>query len=90
VIGRDAKGQATTYAYDAINRMTTVTYPAGQGSLTYGYNTSDAVTSMTDSTGTTTYTLDELYRPSSITMPDNKVVGYLYDPAGNRSEPSRV
>jgi hypothetical protein len=37
--------------------------------VTYGYNTSDAMTSMTDSTGTTTYTLDELYRPSSITMP---------------------
>jgi RHS repeat-associated protein len=81
----DAKGQATTYAYDAINRLTTVTYPSGMGSVTYGYNTSDAVTSMTDSTGTTTYTLDELYRPSSITMPGNKVLGYLYDPAGNRS-----
>lgn len=33
----DAKAQATTYAYDTINRLTTVTYPAGQGSVTYGY-----------------------------------------------------
>jgi RHS repeat-associated protein len=41
---------------------------------------------MVDTTGTTTYTYDDLYRLTDVTYPNSDVQTYDYDPMGNRTE----
>jgi YD repeat-containing protein len=40
---------------------------------------------MVDSTGTTSYTYDSLYRVTSVTFPGSRTVAYGYDDAGRRA-----
>ncbi len=81
----DPLSQTTTYAYDALNLLTGVTYSDGQTpSVTYTYDLGGNRLSMVDGTGTTDYTYDEANRPLSVTSPGPKVVGYRYDLDGNR------
>ena len=51
--------------------------------ISYTYDDVGSLISMTDATGTTTYTPDELNRLSQITYPGNQTIGYGYDDAGN-------
>lgn len=58
----DARGITVSYSYDALNRLTDVTYPDSSENIHYGYDSRlDAnfgvgkLTSITDSSGTTSY-----------------------------------
>ena len=60
----DARSITATYTYDALNRLTGVTYPNTSENVTYTYDhvTSEGIgrlRSITDESGTTTYTYDE-------------------------------
>jgi YD repeat-containing protein len=55
----DQLGRTTTFGYDARNRLTSVDYSdAGTADVSYAYDADGHRTSMTDGTGTTSYTLD--------------------------------
>ena len=66
----DARGIVKTYTYDAINRLKTISYPSSVYNVSYGYDEANSVTgctgsfpigrmtSMTDTTGNTTYCYD--------------------------------
>ncbi len=68
----DGRGAATNYTYNARHLLTAVTYTVLPGSqipapsaITYQYDAASNRTSMTDGTGSTTYTYDSLSRMSS-------------------------
>jgi YD repeat-containing protein len=69
------------YSYDALNRLTSVTYPIGTGKMTTYYL--DAVgrrTKMTDpDSGNTTYEYDAGNRLTKLTNPDSQSTTFLYD-----------
>jgi RHS repeat-associated protein len=82
----DALGRTTSYAYDALNRLTSIDYsdPATPD-VAYAYDANGNRTQMVDGTGTTTYAYDELDRLLSVTSPGSTTVGYRYDRDGNRT-----
>jgi RHS repeat-associated protein len=67
----DARGVLSSYSYDALNRLIGITYPTGSLNVSYAYDESDDITScgasypigrlttMTDSSGSTTYCYDQ-------------------------------
>jgi YD repeat-containing protein len=68
-----------------VNRLTSISYSDGQTpNVTYAFDGNGNRTSMTDGTGQTTYSYDELDRPTSVTSPGSQPVGYRYDLDGNR------
>ena len=80
----DRKSQVTAYAYDALDRLTTITYQGG-ATVTYTYDAGDRITSIADSiNGTITRAYDDLDRLTSETTPQG-TIAYTYDAAGRRS-----
>lgn len=85
----DGRGKVWTQSYDALSRMTQQVQPppvSGQPSPTIGigYNSLDAVTSVTDPRSlVTTYTVDGLGNRTSLTSPDTGTTGRTFDAAGN-------
>lgn len=86
----DARGIASTYTYDALNRLTSVSYPDSSENVVYAYDDAPSngigrMTSISDSSGTTTYTYDEF---GNIATDVRQVSGmtystsYQYDAAG--------
>ena len=75
----------TTDAYDAANRLTSVTYSGtalgytAPHSVTYSYDADGRRTQMVDGTGTTTYTYDGLGRLTSTTNGAGSTLSYGYD-----------
>ena len=74
----DARNITTTYQYDGLNRLKTVSYSDGTPSATYNYDAGGAgayalgrLTSMTDGSGSETYTYDRFGRITNVA----KVVG---------------
>ncbi len=74
----DARSITTTYQYDGLNRLKSVAYSDGTPSATYNYDAGGAgayalgrLTSMTDGTGSETYTYNQLGRITAVA----KVVG---------------
>jgi RHS repeat-associated protein len=64
--GTDARGRTVTADFDSLNRPTAIHY--GDSSVSFGYDTGFGVgqlTSMTDSSGSTTWTYDKLGRVTS-------------------------
>jgi RHS repeat-associated protein len=80
----DGKGQKTTLAYDAVDRVVNFTY-ADNSTITYVYDANGNLTSMTDNTGTTSFAYDALNQVSKKTLPNGSTITYTYDPAGNLS-----
>lgn len=81
----DPLGRTTNMGYDALNRLSGVTYSDGvTPNVTYVYDRDGARTSMTDGTGTTAYSYDELDRVLTIQIPGPKTTSYRYDENGNR------
>lgn len=79
----NARGNATTYTYDAAGNVTMVTPPAPLGHTTYSYDSLSRVTSSTDGKGvTTTDTYDADDRLLSTTTA-GVVTSYAYDQSGN-------
>jgi RHS repeat-associated protein len=83
----DPLGRVTSYAYDALNRVTGIDYSnVGTPDVTLAYDANANRTSMTDGTGSTSYTYDEANRPTLVGSPGPKTVGYRYDLDGNRTK----
>jgi len=77
----DRNGNTTQISYDAINRLATVTDPAGRH-LYFGYadNSSYLVTSVTSDVGLSlTYTYDTQQRLAQVTYPDQTFVTFQYN-----------
>ena len=83
----DPLGKTTTFGYDAVNRLTTVTFndPATPN-VTYAYDPDGNRASMQDGTGTTTYAHDELGQLTSVTSPGGVTTGSRYDLDGGRTK----
>jgi len=77
----DRNGNTTLLSYDSINRLTTVTDPAGRHLyFGYGSNSSYLVTSVTSDLGLSlTYTYDSSRRLVQVTKPDQTYVTFQYD-----------
>lgn len=79
----DKLGRATTYAYDALDRLTTITDPALQISRV-GYDAVGNVTSTTDELGRVwRFVFDANRRAIKQTAPDGNVLSLTYDGNGN-------
>ncbi len=79
----DPLGKTTTYGYDPLNRLISISYVDGTPNVGYAYDNDGNRVQMTDGTGTTTYTPDELGQITTVVAP-NWTVQYRYDLDGNR------
>jgi RHS repeat-associated protein len=88
----DARGKVTTMAYDALDRLTSVSYPTGVATL-LEYDggpvptpaATGELTKMTDESGSTTYTYDALGRltgKTQIISGKTFTVGYTWGDSG--------
>jgi YD repeat-containing protein len=77
----DRNGNATQLSYDGLNRLVTVTDPAGrQLSFNYGGNSSYLVTGLTSNVGLSlSYTYDTQGRLVQVTYPDQTFVTFQYN-----------
>ena len=76
----DAANHDTGFTYDALGRVTQVTFPSTL-SESYTYDAMNNLLSKTDRKGQTiNYGYDALYRLTSKTYPDSTAVNYTYDP----------
>lgn len=73
-----ADGTVTNYTYDSLNRQTQVKNPDGT-SVSYTYDAVGTRSSMTDSTGTTTYQYDKDGNLTKLTDPTGKITTYSYN-----------
>ena len=81
----DYNGAITNYSYDALNRLTTISYP-DTTSATYGYDVLSRLTTATNPTGTVTIAYDNRSRVMSVTDVFGQVVSYAYDANSNRTQ----
>jgi RHS repeat-associated protein len=81
----DPSSRTTTLGYDAANQLTSVNYsdPATSDVTSIGYDADGRRTSMTDGTGTSSWTWDSLGRKTSYTNGGGQTVSYGYDLAAN-------
>jgi RHS repeat-associated protein len=83
----DYKGQVTDYAYDNLNRLTTITYngmPSTQA--TYSYDDLSRLVSAVNGAGTVGFTYDNRNRFKTETDVFGHIVEYGYDANGNRTQ----
>lgn len=84
--GAVTQGQTTTYestinyTYDAGDRLTQ-SVDSVSGTITFGYNNLDRLTSQTTPQGTVSYTYDAAGRRSTMTVAGQPTVNYAYDNA---------
>jgi RHS repeat-associated protein len=83
----DPENRTTAYAYDAFNRLKTVTQTfqtPGDTTTSFRYDIQGNLVSVTDAEGhTTRYTYDGMGRLVIAASPDTGITGYAYDEAGN-------
>jgi YD repeat-containing protein len=78
----DNKSAVTTYTYFDDNSLKKIDYPVGTTDVSFTYDDVGNRKTMIDDSGTTTYTYDDLYRPTTINDGDSNEVDYAYDDAG--------
>jgi RHS repeat-associated protein len=85
---KDAAGRTTTITYDNANRVTEISYSDGHThSVKYEYNGDGKLTHMTDGTGETSYTYDQLDRLTESKNGHAETIGYEYNLA---NEPTKI
>jgi len=77
-------GTIISYRYDALGRLVLTDYDDDTPDVTFTHDAVGDRLSMSDGTGTTTYTYDALDRMTGITPPNGEQVNYGYDGVGNR------
>ncbi len=84
----DARGNVTTFAYDSLGNVITVTPPGPLGAKTYTYDSLSRIKTYTDGNGSkVTMTYDNADRPTNMTYATGgSVIGYTYDNAGNLTQ----
>ena len=76
----DPEGRTTTYTYDPASRLKEIAYSDGKThSVKYEYDADGDRTSMTDGTGTTSYTYDELDRLTKTEDGHGDKISYEYN-----------
>jgi YD repeat-containing protein len=86
----DPNGQVTTYTYDPLNRVWTITHLSDNGTTTYTYDANGNVDFVTLPEGNTIdYTFDAANRLTKITDALGHSIGYTYDTEGNRRREER-
>ncbi len=84
----DPAKRTTTYKYDPANRLEEVTYSSGSpATVKYEYDKDGNRTTMTDGTGTTTYSYDELDRMTASENGHKEKAGYEYNLA---NQPTKI
>src|SRR5207248_9377557 len=80
----DFNGKRTTYAYDAVNRLTSKTPDASLNEpvVNFTYTGTGKRATMVDASGTTIYTYDNQDRLKTKATPQGTLT-YTYDGAGN-------
>lgn len=79
----DAAGNSTTMGYDNSNRLTSASYSTGKPApVSYSYNKDGLATSITDTSGTSSYSYDSLDHLAGQTNGAGQTTGYGYDLAG--------
>jgi RHS repeat-associated protein len=81
-------GVTGTLDYDDADRLTAIAYADGMTALetiSYVMNAVGMRTNMTDTSGSTNYTYDALYRLTEVEYPNSDVTEYGYDAVGNRT-----
>ena len=81
----NGNNEMTTYLYDGVNRVDTVTYVDDGETVAFVYDALGNRLSMADANGTTSYQYDDLYRMVMVTDTFNAVVEFGYDLVGNRT-----
>ena len=82
----DAKDQTKLFEYDELNRLELIDYPNPDADVTFAYDALGRRLSVTDGTGTTSWSYTNIDLPGQITDPFGTGVSYEYDPLGNRTE----
>ncbi|TXT25395.1 MAG: hypothetical protein FD131_4596 [Rhodocyclaceae bacterium] len=84
----DARGVTANFAYDALNRLTSITYPTAGEDVSYSFdgcaNGIGRLCSVTDPTGSRAYTYDGLGRIASVSWAGNgptTTTSYTWTPA---------
>jgi RHS repeat-associated protein len=84
---KDADGRTTSYKYDPANHLTEVSYSDGETpSVKYEYNGDGERTKMTDGTGESTYSYDQLDRLTETKDGHGDTVKYEYNLADEPTE----
>ncbi|MBI9089153.1 MAG: RHS repeat protein [Desulfobacterium sp.] len=79
---RDANGRVTTFDYDGLNRLISVTRP-GEVITSYAYDGNGNLVSVTDGENReTTYSFDDAGQVMTIVSPDTGTTDHGYDEAG--------
>jgi RHS repeat-associated protein len=83
----DPEDRTTTYCYDADNELTAVSYSddCASPNIAYTYTDDGQVHTMTDGTGTTTYTYDTLDRLTEVEDGNDATIHYGYDLDNNQT-----
>lgn len=79
----DGKGQTATTTYDLLDRPTSVAYAPGGPTVSYAYDDDGALTALTDTSGATSYDVDQLGRLTGEHFPGGLSNAYGYDAASN-------
>jgi RHS repeat-associated protein len=82
----DPDGVTTNWTYTPANQPATQTYSGSSAhSVSYGYNADGDQTSMTDATGSSSYTADPFGELTAATNGAGQTVGYGYDADGDNT-----
>jgi RHS repeat-associated protein len=83
----DPLNRTTTRSYDAGNRLVNITYSDGiTPNVTYAYDADGNRTAMTDGTGTTSSTFDQLDRLTRTSNGHGGSIGYTYNLANEQTQ----
>jgi RHS repeat-associated protein len=85
-----ANGVTGSFTYNDANRLTELTYKKSDQSVlksfSHTYDDKGNLKTITDASGTITYTYDEIDQLTNVLYPNSIEEGFAYDDAGNRTQ----